>query len=171
MTTSYRRPLLLTRRVLRVLTILNLVLGAGILVLLLASLVIEGPFMEALKVDPGATRVAGLRAIMLLGLTAVAFSHLILTSLTAVVDTVADGDPFVAGNADRLRSIAWAMLGLELINLGVGLTAFLIATPARPVDIDWDPSLTRWLAILLCFVLANVFTQGTAMRDELEGTV
>jgi hypothetical protein len=30
---------------------------------------------------------------------------------------------------------------------------------------------TRWLGVLLLFVLARVFEQGARMRDELEGTV
>jgi hypothetical protein len=30
---------------------------------------------------------------------------------------------------------------------------------------------TRWLAVLLLFVLARVFEQGTRMREDLAGTV
>ena len=45
------------------------------------------------------------------------------------------------------------------------------ATAARPFDIDWKFSPTRWVAVLLLFVLARVFEQGARMREELEGTV
>ena len=36
---------------------------------------------------------------------------------------------------------------------------------------DWSFSLTPWLAVVLLFVLARVFDEGTRMRDDLEGTV
>ena len=39
------------------------------------------------------------------------------------------------------------------------------------LDLDWNFSLTRWLAVLLLFVLSRVFEQGARMRDDLEGTV
>jgi hypothetical protein len=35
----------------------------------------------------------------------------------------------------------------------------------------WTPNLAGWLVTLLVFVLARVFAAGTAMRDELEGTI
>jgi hypothetical protein len=41
----------------------------------------------------------------------------------------------------------------------------------QPLDIDWNFSVTPWLAVLLCFVLARVFEEGTRMREDLEGTV
>jgi len=34
-----------------------------------------------------------------------------------------------------------------------------------------DFDLTGWLAILLLFVLAQVFLEGTRIREDLEGTV
>ena len=40
-----------------------------------------------------------------------------------MVETVRDGDPFIATNAARLQLIAWSVLGLELMHLVVGLIA------------------------------------------------
>ena len=91
--------------------------------------------------------------------------------LLAIVETVRIGDPFVAGNAARLRGIAWAVLGLELLHLGVGAVAAAVSTGAASLDVGWSFSVTRWLAVLLLFVLAVVFEQGTRMRADLEGTV
>lgn len=56
-------------------------------------------------------------------------------------------------------------------HLAVGAIVAGVSTTAHPLDIDWNFSLTRWLAVLLLFVLARVFEHGTRMRDELEGTV
>jgi hypothetical protein len=40
-----------------------------------------------------------------------------------------------------------------------------------PLRINGNFQITGWLAILLMFVLAQVFLEGTRMREDLEGTV
>lgn len=166
--------LALTRRLLRVLIRLNQLMGVGILVLLVATLVAEGPVMDALGVpspDRNARFVLGMRVIMVLGIAAVPVAHVVLTRLLTIVHTVGDGDPFVMENAGRLQRIAWAVLGLELLHLCVGAVAAGVSTDQTPLDIDWNLSVTRWLTVLLLFVLARVFEQGARMREDLEGTV
>ena len=91
--------------------------------------------------------------------------------LLAIIDTVRAGDPFVAVNAQRLQAIAWAMLALQGLGVMMGAIAKAISTPAHPIDIDAGFSTGGWLAVLLTFVLARVFAHGTAMRDDLQGTV
>jgi hypothetical protein len=34
-----------------------------------------------------------------------------------------------------------------------------------------DISIGGWIAVLMVFVLARVFAAGSAMRDDLEGTI
>ena len=53
----------------------------------------------------------------------------------------------------------------------VGLAAAGVFSAQQPISIGWRFSPTRWLAILLLFVLARVFEQGARMREDLEGTV
>lgn len=164
----------LTRRLLRVLIIANQLMGIGILALLVATLVAEGPVMEALGVpapDRTPRFVLGMRAIMVLGIAAVPIAHVVLTRLLTIVHTVGDGDPFVMENAARLQRIAWAVLGLELLHLCVVAAAAGISTDQTPLDIGEGFSVTRWLAVLLLFVLARVFQQGARMREDLAGTV
>ena len=171
---SYPTSLGLSRRVLAVLIKLNLLMGFLILALLIASLVAEGPVMWALGVrgkGDNSTLILGMRAIAVIGICAVPLAHIILTRLLAMVDTVRSGDPFVAENASRLQTIAWSVLGLELMHLVVGIVAARVSTTNQPLDIHWSFSLTRWLVVLLLFVLARVFDQGTHMREELEATV
>ncbi|KAK0358613.1 hypothetical protein LTR94_034701, partial [Friedmanniomyces endolithicus] len=59
--------------------------------------------------------------------------------------------------------------------LGIQLTAILLAVVA-PLSIDqaptdYDIGLGSWLGILVVFILAEVFRQGSAMRDEQLSTV
>ena len=159
--------------VLRILTILNWLYGAAILVLLLL-MPNEQWIMSAFKLTPSpeAERlVMGLRAIAVLGLIAVPLNHLILKRLLAMVETVRAGDPFVAANAYRLRAIAWLLLALQLLSLVIGGIARAVSTPAHPLHLDAGFSVTGWLAVLLTFLLARVFVEGTLMREDLEGTV
>lgn len=167
-------PLSWSVRALRGLIALNWIVGVLISALLVASLVAEETVMGALGAGPvegNAARVAGMRQIALLGIVAVVVTHVVLSRLLRIVATVRDGDPFVAENAGRLRTIAWSVLALELLHLLVGLVAALASSDTAPLDIDWNFSLTRWLSVLLLFVLAQVFEQGARMRDDLQGTV
>jgi hypothetical protein len=166
--------LALSRKVLRALTGLNLLLGALIMGLLIASLVAERWVMAALGVRAeqfGETVFVGMRLIMVIGIVGVPVVHIVLTRLRAIVETVRDGDPFVVANAARLRGIAWSILALELMHFAVGAIAAGVSSAGVRLDINWGFSLTQWLAVLLLFVLARVFEQGARMREELEGTV
>jgi len=174
MSQSYPNSLVVSERVLKTLVKLNQLMGFLILSLLIATLVAEGPVMTALGVRSQAdnsTLILGMRAIMVIGICAVPITQIVLTRLLALVETVGLGDPFVAENAARLQTIAWAVLGLEMLHLVVVIVAARVSSPANPLDIGWNFSLTRWLAVLLLFVLARVFDQGTRMREELAGTV
>lgn len=173
MTRSSVDSLTLSRKLIRALMALNLVMGALILVLLIASLVAGEFVMRALGMKPvgdGSLLMAGARTIMVIGLLSVPLAQLILTRLLAIVETVQTG-PFILENADRLRTMGWALLGLELLHVGVGVVAAVASSSAEPMGVSWSFSATRWLAVLMLFVLARVFEQGTRMREDLEGTV
>ena len=170
----YPDALSLTRRVLKVLIVLNVIMGVLILALLVASLVAETWVARALGVPPhgaGPMLIPGMRMVMVLGIVAVPVTHVVLATLETIVETVGLGDPFVVENAGRLKQIAWAVLGLEVLRVAVGGVAAAASTTAVPLDVGWRFAVTPWLAVLLLFVLARVFEQGTRMRDDLEGTV
>jgi hypothetical protein len=158
---------------LRILIVLNWLMGAAILALLVA-LPNEAWIMSAFKLSPSpeASRlVMGLRAVAVLGLATIPVNYGILKRLLAIVETVRAGDPFVATNAQRLQAIAWALLALQVVSLVIGAIGKMVSTPATPVDLDAGFSVNGWLAVLLTFLLARVFAQGTLMRDDLAGTV
>lgn len=159
--------------VLRIVIILNWLMGAAILALLVA-LPNEQWIMSAFKLSPSpdAERlVMGLRAVAVLGLAVVPLNYLILKKLLAIVETVRAGDPFVATNAQRLRVIAWALLMLQILSIVIGAIGKSVSTPAHPVHLDAGFSINGWLAVLLIFLLARVFAVGAHMREDLEGTV
>jgi hypothetical protein len=158
---------------LKLLILLNLLAGAFVLALLATSFIAETRLLVMLgaRADAGPQLMLGMRLIMLLGLISVPVTQIVLTRLVAMIDTVRAGDPFVPRNAARLQTIAWALLGLELIHLAVGAVAAIVSTRADPLDIGWSFSPSGWLAVLLVFVLARVFDYGTRLRDEVEGTI
>jgi hypothetical protein len=158
---------------LRILIVLNWIGGAAILALLLV-MPHEEWIIRALKLSgaPDAPSVVmGLRAVAVLGLVAIPLNYLILKRLLAIVETVRAGDPFVAVNAQRLQTIAWTLLALQILSIVIGAIGKTISTPAHPVHLDAGFSINGWLAVLLTFLLARVFAEGTVMRDDLEGTV
>jgi hypothetical protein len=158
---------------LRILIVLNWLMAAVILALLLV-LPNEQWILSAFELSPSleaARLVMGLRAIAVLGLVAIPLNHAVLKRLLAIVGTVRAGDPFVAANAERLQAIAWVLLALQLLSLVVDAIAKAVAIPGHPLDIDAGFSINGWLAVLLTFLLARVFAEGTHMREDLEGTV
>ena len=171
--TSSSAALPIAHIVLRVLVVLNWLMAIAIVALLVA-LPNEAWIMRAFKLSPSpdAERlVMGLRAVAVLGLAAVPLNYVVLKRLLAIVATVRQGDPFVAANAHRLQTIAWALLALQLLSVVIGAIGRAVSSPAHPVHLDAGFSINGWLAVLLTFLLARVFAEGTLMRDDLEGTV
>ena len=159
--------------VLRVLIVLNWLSGAAIATLLVAMPTRQW-IMSALDLSPSPEAdqvIMALRAIAVAGLVAIPLHYVVLRRLLAIVETVRAGDPFVAANASRLQAIAWALLALQLLSLVIGAIAKAVSTPAHPLHLQAGFSISGWLAVLLTFLLARVFAEGTLMRQDLEGTV
>jgi Protein of unknown function (DUF2975) len=159
--------------VLRILIVMNWVSGAAIVILLVAMPTKQW-IMSTFSVSPSPETdrlILGLHAIAVIGLAAILLNYAFLKQLLAIVGTVRAGDPFVAANAHRLQTIAWTLLGLQLLSIIIGAIARIVSTPAHPVHLDAGFSINGWLAVLLTFLLARVFAEGTHMRKDLEGTV
>ena len=172
-TTSSSAALPIAHVMLRILIVMNWLMGAVILVLLLIT-PNEQWIMKAFKLSPSpeAERlVMGLRVIAVLGLGAIPVNYVILKRLLAMVETVRAGDPFVAANAGRLKVIAWALLTVQILSIIIGAIGKAVAIPGHPLHINAGFSTNGLLAVLLTFLLARVFAVGTLMREDLEGTV
>ena len=150
-------------------------IAQAVFMAMLASLVMDiGPLAEriASRALPGkgAAAVHLFEIALLLGPPITIAVHRICIRAIAMIDTLLAGTPFIAANARRLHDIGWALLALQMLDLIYGRLAFAIAgTTGRPMP--WAPGLTGWIAVLLVFVLARVFAEGTRMQDDLEGTV
>lgn len=174
MAPQYPTTLAVAERVLKGLTVLNVLYGIGVFVLLIVSLAMPGPLFKALAGRPADTAgaaVRDMRLLMLVGIASVPVAHVLLTRLRAMLSTVRAGDPFVVENAARLNAIASAVLALELLHLVVGTLVRGDAFAALGIHINWSFSFAPWVAVLLLFVLAQVFEHGARMRADLEGTV
>ena len=158
---------------LRILIVANWLMAAVILTLLVA-LPNEQWIMAAFKLSPSPDTdrlILALRAVAVLGLVGIPLNYAVLKRLLAIVLTVRAGDPFVTANAYRLQTIAWVLLALQVLSLVIGAIAKAVSTPAHPLHLSAGFSINGWLAVLLTFLLARVFAEGTHMRDDLEGTV
>src|SRR4051794_4865576 len=130
MSRSYSAALPIAYVVIRILVLLNWLLGAAILVLLLLMPHEQG-IMSAFKLTPSpdAERlVMALRAVAVLGLVGIPLNHFVLTRLLAMIAAVRAGDPFVAANAYRLQAIAWTLLALQLLSIVIGAIGKAVST-------------------------------------------
>src|SRR5438876_9285732 len=155
---------------LRILIVVNWLMGAAILALLVV-MPNEQWIMAAFKLSPSpdAERlIMGLRAVAVLGLVGIPLNHAVLKRLLAIVLTVRAGDPFVAANAHRLQAIAWALLALQLLSLVIGTIAKAVSSPAHPLHLVCGFLLDKWIAVILTFLLARVFAAGTNLRVDVE---
>ena len=112
----------------------------------------------------------GLRLLMLVGLVTAVATDRLLTALRQVVASAGIGDPFLAANGRRLRTIGWSLLVLQLLDIPVALLGrfFPDLGSTGPTGCI---SIGGWIAVLMVFVLSRVFAAGSVMRDELEATV
>jgi hypothetical protein len=159
---------------LRILILLNWLFGACVLALLAYTFINPEWTMRALGVSALSDAhevMAAMQFVAALGLVAILLSFFILKRLLAMVVTVRVGDPFVAANAYRLNAIAWILLALQLISLIIAAIGNAISTAEHPFHLDAGFSVNGWLTVILTFVLARVFVEGTLMREDLEGTV
>ncbi|MEO6237332.1 MAG: DUF2975 domain-containing protein [Vicinamibacterales bacterium] len=163
----------IARAALRILIVLNWLMGVAILALLVAMPNKEW-IMSAFKLTPSpdADRlIMALRAIATIGLVAVPLHYAYLKQLLAIVDTVRAGDPFVSANAARIQATAWILLVIQIFSVVIGTIGKAVSSPAHAVHLDAGFSIGGWLAVLLTFILARVFAEGARIRDDLEGVV
>lgn len=158
-----------SRALLNILRVLNLVAGALLIICVIGSFPFEPRLLESFAKMPRVTDAAflmnALRIWVLIGLPAIAAIHVILSRLLEMVGTVRSGDPFVPENGARLKVIAWCLLATQLLHLAFGAMARVVNEAGG--EVSWSFSTNGWLAVVLLFVLARVFEEGTRMREEL----
>jgi len=105
------------------------------------------------------------------GVFLLALLSLVLLMTARIVKT-AQTDPFVEDNARRLMQIGWLLVAMQIVGLTADMIVSLFPRAMRDhVQAGFDLSPVGILAVLLIFVLAQIFRRGAQMRAELEGTV
>lgn len=126
----------------------------------------SGPLGDALRLLGRGPEAAGALIGVALYLAALI---VVADRLRRVFATLIAGDPFHPDNVRRMRVIGAALAGVEVATFGVRWAAGrLFPSAPRP---GLDVNLTAWFAILVVFVLAEVFREGARLRAEAELTV
>jgi hypothetical protein len=141
--------------------------------MLLAPLVVPDfaiGFIDGLaeREDTGArTLLLNERSTYLAAFVAVLSTWWILNRLRRMFLAVNQGDAFEPANVARLQGV-----GLGLIGVQVSAAILAFTVPEGIIsDLDYQLDLGAWLGILIVFMLAEVFRQGAAMRDDAQMTV
>jgi hypothetical protein len=163
-----------SRLVVRIAIVLNRFFLAAVVVGLLLSWIFPAQFVALLlQPSPGTdvgSALTGVRLLMLLGLAMAVVTDRLLAALAQIIASAGAGDPFISANARRLQTIGWALLILQLLDIpGALLEKFFPSLGSAAPDVTFSPG--GWIAVLMVFVLSRVFAAGSAMRDDLEGTV
>lgn len=167
-------PLAASRLLVRIGHILTASLAVLILVLA-AILALAWPQLaaKALEADMS-VKVADVQpwlSLVLFGAaTILALAARMFGRLRTILDSVVEGDPFTHDNSRRLRHIGWVMIAMQIVGM---LTGWLGSQLPEQTDLStgFEFSFSGFLAALLAFVVAQLFEQARAMRDELEGTI
>ena len=171
-------PLLAAARVL-------ILIGQGLMGLAAAALVVgipilavaQDPITAEMREETGRADIVfpllPILGIMAVALAIVVLAFFFLRHMRRIVDTVGEGDPFVPENAERLTAMAWLMLGIQLLVIPAAALAIYIQRAFEEVNatIDTDVDFSGVLLVIVLFILARVFRHGTALREDLEGTV
>src|SRR5262249_17290005 len=106
-------------------------------------------------------------------IAALALVQFILRALRRVVASASVGDPFIEANAVELVRVAWLLLGVNVIDALLKPMVYLLAPAVVRAKMHdtVHVSITGLFAVLLIFVLAQIFRRGSDMRAELAGTI
>jgi hypothetical protein len=94
---------------------------------------------------------------------------IIVERLRRIFATLTAGDPFHPDNVRRLRAIGLMLGALELGRHAVNAAHGWLTPHAAGIRIGFNP--TAWFAVLVVFVLAEVFREGARLRREAELTI
>jgi hypothetical protein len=147
----------------------------GLVILSIAGLLLSfnPDFIAKLTVSAEAGEIAAKGPVVAVGLL---YADLYLACLLAIVGrlrrvfaTLTAGDPFHPENIRRLRLIGFVLAGMEIARHI--FQAALSQLGAETSRSNGDVNITAWFAVLVIFVLAEVFREGARLRHEAELTI
>jgi DUF2975 family protein len=101
----------------------------------------------------------------------------VVRRLSALFHSFAANQPFASGNADHLRMIWVTLVVIEIVRSCAFVAARLLPTfyaagdVPVPQEIASPIDFSRWFMIFVVLILAEVFRQGTRLREDSELTV
>ncbi|MEO0548366.1 MAG: DUF2975 domain-containing protein [Pseudomonadota bacterium] len=129
---------------------------------------IKLPWVEALAqgVPPGRLVVALVGIVVFA--TGIAF---VCSQLRSILSTLADGDPFVPENGPRLTRIAIAIGMIEIVRTLAVLLISATVDLGENYEVVIRFNLAVWGAVIVLLILAQVFREGTRLREEEKMTI
>ncbi len=172
-----RTSIVFLRRLITVLswvTWVLLVIFFGMFVVSVLALAGLEPLQSQLfdDIDPVFT----MASLLTMTVSAAAFL-VILKQLRLICLTLAQGDPFVPENANRLRTIWIVVAAAEILRLISGFLLSWISTKGsqigdgETVTMTLDLRIYVWFLVLAIIILAEVFREGTRLRREQKLTI
>ncbi|ATY33569.1 DUF2975 domain-containing protein [Sphingomonas psychrotolerans] len=98
-------------------------------------------------------------------------SVLFAMQLGRIIGTVRTGDPFEPANAERLARMGWYALGATAGGWLASGIAFWLSQYFEELTVNFGAPCGGIVLAATVFILARVFRHGSAMRDDLIGTV
>jgi len=95
----------------------------------------------------------------------------ICAQLRRILSTLAEGDPFLPENAPRLTKIAIAIGLIEIIRMCSVLILAASVDLGEGYVANININLAVWGAIIVLLILAQVFKEGTRLREEEKMTI
>ncbi len=91
--------------------------------------------------------------------------------LRRILSTLAEGDPFLPENAPRLTRIAIAIGLIEIVRMASVLILAATVDLGEGYVASININLAVWGAIVVLLILAQVFKEGTRLREEEKMTI
>lgn len=148
-------------------TILFVILGIGLLGSLNGG-EIDLPLVEARAEGVPTGRIVAALVGLVVFAPGIAF---VCAQLRKILSTLADGDPFVPENAPRLTQIAVAIGLIEVIRMCSVLILAATVDLGEGYVANININLAVWGAVIVLLILAQVFKEGTRLREEQKMTI
>ncbi|MEM6555730.1 MAG: DUF2975 domain-containing protein, partial [Pseudomonadota bacterium] len=95
----------------------------------------------------------------------------VCAQLRRILSTLAEGDPFLPENAPRLTRIAVAIGLIEAIRMASVLILAATVDLGEGYVASININLAVWGAVIVLLILAQVFKEGTRLREEEKMTI
>ncbi|MEL6827547.1 MAG: DUF2975 domain-containing protein [Pseudomonadota bacterium] len=146
---------------------LFIILGIGLLGSLNGG-EIDLPLVEARADDVPTGRIVAALIGLVVFAPGIAY---VCAQLRRILSTLAEGDPFLPENAPRLTRIAVAIGLIEAIRMASVLILAATVDLGEGYVASININLAVWGAVIVLLILAQVFKEGTRLREEEKMTI